>query len=617
MLSHESRSPRKKLRVLREPDAPAFRQWSGGRFGRRAWRPRARARVERPGHLCEDAAVTAAIAIEANPSAPDPRPGRPTALTRFRADAIGLTALVTLNVALYHRIVQLFWTYDDANILRTIFDYRFVDFFVNSNVWPQQLFTPLMIVAFDAQLALFGLTPRSWYAMHLVIASATLVALYAAVRQFLATGPALAAVAIFTAGVPVCSVIVQLSTVHYLLSLLFCACAVTAYAIALRRSSRTAAALSIACYFLAMLSKEVAVPLPLLLVALPLRDSRSRVRYAAGHVVAAMAYFIWRYAVLGTFLGAYSWKIDLADWPGLLVRFPWRLAEGLAGKSLSLGLVLIALMAVVVLIGIRTRRALVIIVLVAIVTIGPILPLAKELNRRYVVVPWLGFSIAFVVAAARLERRRAVALIGVVALLAIVVNRQEWADVFAVRRQMSDEARFFLFELPPDGLLRSPATPPSVMGELRWLKTIHLSQPAGGWFYDDLYLCVNNLSGRRVWEYQKSRRGEVEITSTVAAIGSKHCGSIHSKEPLTASFRFLKPAFYWDLGPYTDGRYSALIGNGIQTFEIGRRDALNLPGTTSLVLRIRYDSPRGWTTYSPEIPMDFLHQDHWTWRRAG
>jgi hypothetical protein len=542
---------------------------------------------------------------------------RPTAFTRFRGDAIGIVALVTLNVALYHKIVQLFWTYDDANILRTIFDYRFIDFFVNSQVWPQQLFTPLMIVAFDAQLALFGLTPGSWYAMQLAIASVTLAALYVAIRQFLGPGTALAAVAIFTAGVPVCSVIVQLSTVHYLFSLLFCACAVTGYAIALRRSSRTAAALSIACYFLAMLAKEVAVPLPLLLVALPLRDSRSRVRYAAGHVVAAIAYFLWRYAVLGTFLGAYSWKIDLAEWPGLLLRFPWRVVEGLAGKSFSLGLVMIALMAVAVLTGIRTRRALVVIAVVAIVTIGPILPLAKELNRRYVVVPWLGFSVAFVLAASRLERRRAIALIGVVSLLAIVVNRQEWADVFAVRRQMSDEARFFFFELPPDGLLRSPATPPSVMRELRWLKTIHLNQPAGGWFYDDLYLCVNNLSGRRVWEYEKHRRGEVEITSKIGTIGTRHCGSIHGEAPLTVSFRFRKPAFYWDLGPYADGKYSALIGNGVQTFEIGRRDALNLPGTTGLVLRIRYDSPRGWTTYSPEIPMDFLHQDHWTWRRAG
>src|SRR5207302_76122 len=118
------------------------------------------------------------------------------------------------------------------------------------------------------------------------------------------------AAALFAAGPPICSVVTQLSTIHYFIAIAFCAAAVIAYAAALRRPSVAIDLLSAICYLLAMLSKEVAIPLPLLLIALPLRNVRTRVRFVIGHAAAIIIYFLWRYAVLGTFLGAYGWQID-------------------------------------------------------------------------------------------------------------------------------------------------------------------------------------------------------------------------------------------------------------------------------------------------------------------
>jgi hypothetical protein len=54
---------------------------------------------------------------------------------------------------------------------------------------------------------------------------------------------------------------------------------------------------------------------------------------------------------------------------------------------------------------------------------------------------------------------------------------------------------------------------------------------------------------------------------------------------------------------------------GIQAFEIPRHDALNLPGMSGIAMRIRYDSPAGWTTYSPEIAIDFARNPVVKWRR--
>jgi len=211
---------------------------------------------------------------------------------RIAIEVVSAAVLICLNILLYRKILGLWWTYDDPNILRLMFDYHLIDPFINAHVWPQQLFTPLLFVTFDAEWALFAFDPRLWYATQIAIASITSLLVYAAVRQFLDAKRALVAAVLFAAGAPLCSLVVQLSTVHYYVAISFCALAVIAYTAALRRGSAFLGTLSVACYLVAMLAKEVAIPLPLLLLALPLRDARTRIRFVIGHGVPALVYFI-------------------------------------------------------------------------------------------------------------------------------------------------------------------------------------------------------------------------------------------------------------------------------------------------------------------------------------
>jgi hypothetical protein len=528
-------------------------------------------------------------------------------------DALAIAALVLLTILLYRKVLALWLTYDDANMLRTTFDYSFLDIFRNPRVWPQQLFTPMLPVSFHALRRIFGFNPSRFYVLQLAIAAVTIALVYAAVRQFLDWKRSLAAAALFAAGPPICSVVTQLSTIHYFIAIAFCAAAVIAYAVALRRPSVAMDVLSVLCYFLAMLSKEVAIPLPLLLIALPLRDVRTRVRFVIGHAVAVVLYFLWRYALLGTFLGAYGWQIDAAEWPRLIVLLPLRIMEGAAGAGLAVGLLVIVLMTLTIAFAIRNRAALMLLLAAIVVAGAPLIPLAKEVNRRYVAVPWLAWSIAFAAATTRRNGRLATALLVAVPLLAVAANREEWRKEFPLRRRMSDEARFYFYDMPAGALLRGPLTPPAAMGEVQWLRTIHFGRPAGGWFYDDIFLCSGGAGSKRVFGFEG--RHIVDITPRITEITSRFCSSIREDAPLSANFHYRKPALYWDLGPYTDGRYTAVLANGIQAFEIPRRDALNLPGMTAVTLRIRYDSPAGWTTYSPEIAIDFARNPVVKWRR--
>ncbi len=97
-------------------------------------------------------------------------------LKRHRGDIAASAALVLLDVLLYRTILRLWWTYDDANILHTIIDHRVADYFFDRSVWPQQLFTPLLMSVFKVQMSLFGLDTVRWYALHLAIACATTLA---------------------------------------------------------------------------------------------------------------------------------------------------------------------------------------------------------------------------------------------------------------------------------------------------------------------------------------------------------------------------------------------------------------------------------------------------------
>jgi hypothetical protein len=71
------------------------------------------------------------------------------------------------------------------------------------------------------------------------------------------------------------------------------------------------------------------------------------------------------------------------------------------------------------------------------------------------------------------------------------------------------------------------------------------------------------------------------------------------------------------LEEYIEGReiYAAVLGNGVQAFDVPRQDGFRLPDIPGISLRIRYDSPQGWFTYSDEIALDFVNQPRLNWQR--
>jgi hypothetical protein len=523
--------------------------------------------------------------------------------------------LLGVVVVLYRKATRLWWTYDDPWNLHVSLVRRWTDAFTQADIWPQHFFTPLLIASYETMLRFAGLDPDHWYRIQLVIVAACAVAIFFALRLYVDTIPSLAGALIFVAGPPLCAFATQLMIVHYLESILLGTLATIVYVLAFRRRSMLLEVLSALLYFGAMLAKVIAAPLPLLLLFLPENTVRVRARHLLFHAIALGAYFFWRYGVIGTIFGGYGWAISPRETPALLAMLPWKVVLACAGAGAGLGLVMVGLLSLGAARAMRTRSALLFGGVTLLFAIAPIIPVSKEMQPWYAVLPWLWLSVVFALGVARLQPNPRIALICAAAIAVVVANRQEWTREYARALRMSAEARAFM-TLDSMSLLRRPAIPPSSMPELRWLKEEHLQQARGaGWFYDDLYLCSSAVTGKRIYEYLPARREVAEVTARIPDLARAYCSSIRENAPLRVEFHHRKDTLHWRFAPYRQGRWSVVVGGGMMAYDVRPEDGFRLTGVPGLTLRVRYQADEGWVTYSPEIALDFARQPDLVWHR--
>jgi hypothetical protein len=260
-------------------------------------------------------------------------------------------------------------------------------------------------------------------------------------------------------------------------------------------------------------------------------------------------------------------------------------------------------------------------VLALVLAVAPAIPVSKAFQPRYAGLAWVAIVAAFAFGCrALLERGRAgrrVAIgLAVFALASsLAVNRAAWGTRYAAAERMSIEARSFL-EMRDGDFLRQPRIPAAAMNELRWLKEDALGLPRGArWFADDLFLCEHSERVSRMFEYRDATRRVSEATADLRRTSAAYCGSIR-EAALEADLAWRDGDFSWQLGPYADGRWSIVYGDGVERFDVAPRDGYRHHASV-FNLRIRYESPQGWLTFSPNIPLDFRASPRVHWKREA
>ncbi len=517
---------------------------------------------------------------------------------------------------LYARVLGLWWIYDDFYHLRHLLTHRAGWYLFDASGFrdfPAKVFTPLLFLSLDADRRVFGLDPGPFYLHHLLAVALCPALLYLVSRLWLPRLWAFTGAGVFLLGPAFSSLAPLLMVRHYAEAILLAALAVAAWA-------RDRPRLSALLYFAACMAKEIAVPLAMLLPLLPppagapAMDFRDRLRRAVPHGLALIVYLGLRYGALGTLAGGYGFTADL---PALALTLPGKIGLEIVGGRFSWAAVILGVALAVGILAFR-RRAFFLFLIASLLAILPILPVSTQMEPRYAVPGWLVVAVAFAAGGKTLEERSrgtAWALAAVALASGLWLNRQDWSVRFARAERMSTENRF-LFDMNAGDTFRQPATLAASLKELEWLRRNAFSRPPGGsWFQDDLYLCLHRDLRGKIWGYDDARRRVVDLTAHVPELRARHCSAIRSSAPLQADFRVTEGNLLWDLGPYPEGRYVFLLGDGAEAFEMPRSAGFQVAGLTELALRIRYESPDGWTTYSPELRLKVREGASLRWSR--
>jgi len=510
--------------------------------------------------------------------------------------SLGLLAAVAL---LYRNIVRLWWTYDDAFHLHLCSTFSTGAMLFSRNFWqqlPNRVFTPLLFVSFGTDQNAWGNDARAFYIHHGVSLAVLAITIYVVARLWLAPLPALLSALLAISGPPFCEIAAQLFHRHYLEGLIFALASVGLFVKSLR-SDKTDV-LSAIAYFVAMAAKEVYVPLIAILLAIPERNWRVRAKRLLPHCVALLVYLIWRFAMLGAAVEAYGLTARRSQWPAIIATLPGRALLRLGGDGTVPSLVFLMLLAVCITIAlIRVRALRPLIVVMAVAAFAPIVPVAVQIETRFVLTLWM-CAAAVAAAAPR-------SLVALLLVAAVFANRAEWHDTFRKTDRMAREARFFARMNRGDVLCNS-LVPPAAMPELAWL-----TKSAGTWLYDDAGICAGATRGRFFSWYEPL---QVIRQRAIPFVQRTSCREF-AVMPLNAAFDHEPPALFWSLGPYRDGTYAFVLGDGSQAFEVPRDAGFRIGEPRGLKLRVRYTSPAGSVTYSPELALDFANHQNLTWRR--
>jgi hypothetical protein len=321
-------------------------------------------------------------------------------------------------------------------------------------------------------------------------------------------------------------------------------------------------------------------------------------------------------------MGGYGFKVNLGSLPVLALALPGKITEEFIGGRISvlaiLFLIFIAVGALA-LFFLRGLWALIVTGAALLLALLPVLPVSTQMEPRYAVTAWIVLALAFAAGCQALENKKrwVGAGLGLAACLSgLVLNRQDWNVRFARVERMSVEDRF-LFDMRERDVLRQPLLLTASLGELQWMKEKSFHRRRGGrWFQDDLYLCLHREPLGRVWGYDPAARQVVDITARLSALRDQLCSSIRWDAPLSASFHNSGGALRWDLGPYREGKYSFLMGDGVAVFEMPRSAAFQMRERAPfLLLRVKYESPEGWVTYSPELRVPLVEGRGVRWGR--
>lgn len=231
----------------------------------------------------------------------------------------------------YFNVLDNTWRYDDGFHLFYAISYSPWEYFfkpeitalhTTSNVTP---FNPFF---YDITMYFFGLDTIYYYAHIILLISVASVSSYLLLRLWMDELSSFFASFFFILGGSTVYVTHTLMTGHYAYGIIFFIWSLYFFVTGLRKDKTIYFIGSAIFYLLSVTCKELYVPLVALIIFLPERRFRTRLKSALPHIMVAIFYIYWRHLVLGEFIGRYSPEnstmitnilLSLKDYPKIII----------------------------------------------------------------------------------------------------------------------------------------------------------------------------------------------------------------------------------------------------------------------------------------------------------
>jgi len=528
--------------------------------------------------------------------------------------------LAIVVLARYHTTLHDFWLGDDSQVLKYAISFHPWEYFFSPRVWQgfsSNNFTPWVILSYAADWKIFGLQPYGFYLHHLLSLSFLAVTAYAMLRLWFPRDLSFFIVLLFELSAPFAESARLLMDRHYIEGLVFSLLASYCFVVGVRKESMRMSSAGIVFYMLAVSAKEIYAPLVVLLILLHEGSIRRRLRYAMPWAAALVFYGIWRWYMLGGLVGGYGYNLA---WPGDALLFFPRLADSmggeLGGKAGLLWRWLLGCGSVMAIVALfRYNRSVLLSVLaVSPLLLLPVVPVSPHMSSRYV---WLAVFCWLVLNGLAMyelrKRGKGLFIHFGVYLWGAFLFTFFFCSSYACSQRLNKgfvrqekEGRFVLQEGQKADLLTSPGSSPWYYEGLLWLRKNVLRLPDGpGVTFDPVCLCLGGRPAaqyERAWLYD-SRENRL-VFESLADFADNVCKKsrilLKAGVPLSLVIAYDDSRINWHFGPYKSGSYAVLFGKMAESvYSLPPRGSriVTLKDST-LLIRLRYESPEGWITYS-------------------
>ena len=529
--------------------------------------------------------------------------------------------LTAATFVIHGTIVDGNWRWHDAQILFHLYNYPWYADFINPLVWQEYSpvnLTPWQVILYRLDYLLAGISPLIFYLHHVLALAATATALFFVNALWVQKRFAIVSALLLLVGTPVFFVSEQLMTRHYVEGTLYALVSLYLFVTGIRQSSQTRILASAALYAMAMASKEIFVPLAILLLAVPEGTFRARLKLLTPHFLLLAIYIIWRDHMLASVVGGYGASSNYID-PEFMVTA--------AGKFLRIPVMLfagawwiasLAFMTLVVLTIRAGRFPWLITLLAGAMLLGPLYPLAGAPDR-YLFLVWVGisFSVGWMLHHIRhspqTSRLLPVALtsVGILCVFSYTQGQQVRADLGLTATEFDVHTTFMLSTDSASAFI-----PTTSLAQDYWAVTdmLALGKALTGKdgpvpLPDDLFLTE---SIDHLFSYDSGCQCMQDISAALPDRRAAFVAANRPDAPLTAEFLYQNGLMSWKFGPYETGEFhvvSEVMGRLPVPVEI---EGLRITVAQDTPIHIRYQSPEGWITYSDRLIIRHGIAGHWT-----